>query len=102
MQAISEKKIEVLRKSCHPEVFKRIPVNLIEDFKINHFGNVVMPKDKPFKRITDVTMIINGFPVRGTAYCSRKDNFCKKTGRELALKRAIRSYWKIEKEYYLQ
>jgi hypothetical protein len=99
---ISKKKIEVIKNSCHPEVFKKIPLDLIENFKINHFPLVKIPDDKPFNRFTDVTMIINGFPVRGTAYCSRKDNFCKKTGRELALKRAIRSYWKIEKEYYLQ
>lgn len=46
-------------------------------------------------KCTLATVKLNGQPqMTSTAFCSQKDNFCKSTGRKLALSRAI----KIAKE----
>lgn len=86
---------ERIKALCHPEVFKRVPV--VEGLQIQHGrigeSNILSARGG----CTIVRIVIKGKRFVGSADCSKSDNFCKKTGRELAFKRAIRQYWDYEK-----
>jgi hypothetical protein len=94
-------KIKTLSNMCHPEVFKRLPIHEITHFDIFHdrifpktykaSGGVAAFAAKGGK--TRVILIIANKEYIGISVCSKSDNYCKRTGRELALKRAIRKYW---------
>lgn len=90
---INPKRVKAL---CHPEVFKRIPVNNITELQIQYdriIESSLMQIMSPRGGRTTVKAIIQNDSFEGTANCSMSDNFCKKTGRELAFKRMIREYW---------
>lgn len=90
---------ERIKALCHPEVFKRIPVGEVEKLRVRHIRNNFVYADGSDSEInsrggfTEVEIHINGKVYIGETICSEKDNYCKKTGRELAFKRAIRQYW---------
>lgn len=43
--------------------------------------------------MTTCTLVLsNNKPIVGTAYCSMSDNFCYRTGRQIALERALKQY----------
>lgn len=55
---------------------------------------IVYPRvNSPKGRTTEVIMEIMGKRYFGTSVCGKSDNFCKKTGRKLAILRACRQYW---------
>lgn len=84
---------------CHIEVFRRIPLNLVEELQIRHirFCDDAYTFN-PRGGHTEVDVTIDNIIFEGRAVCSKSDNYCKKTGRELAFKRAIREYWDYVKE----
>lgn len=49
--------------------------------------------NSPKGRTTQVILDIKGKRYFGIAICGKGDNFCKKTGRKLAILRACRQYW---------
>ncbi len=78
-------------------MYKRIPVDEVEYLEIEH-NRIIDRTDKGFKfnsrgGSTEVVLTIKGKKYIGMAVCSPSDNFCKKTGRRLAFRRAVRKYW---------
>lgn len=90
---------EKLRIICGNGIYNNIPVDNIESLDIRYY-RVKVWDDKMFKEIlaskggaTKVTLTINNTEFSGKAICSHSDNYCRKTGRKLALVRAFRNYW---------
>ena len=85
---------ERIRTLCHPEVFKRLPVGEIQEFRLVHVRSFLSNGSVRSRGGTTILKIsIKNIEYQGAAVCSFSDNYCKKTGRELAFKRAIRQYW---------
>lgn len=90
---VNPDRIKVL---CHPEVFKRVPP--LERMMVRHYRNKrCRPPLEPIILSrggrTMVILKIGLVEYTGVTDCSLQDTFCKRTGRELAFKRAIRQYW---------
>ncbi len=88
---------EIIKNLCHIEVYNRIPIDAVEDLKILHqriFDRIDKGYYAPLSRggYTEVVLAIKGKKYIGTAVCSPSDNFCKRTGRRLAFRRAARKY----------
>lgn len=86
---------ERIKALCHPEIFKRIPDNVTK-LQVQHdriIESSLLRIMSPRGGRTTVEAIIEDKKFIGVADCSMSDNFCKKTGRELAFKRMIREYW---------
>lgn len=91
-----------LRKLCGVGIFNNIPVENITVLRITHQRLHDNPATlKPIIAanggFTKVDLVIGNIVFSGEAVCSLSDNFCKKTGRHLALVRAFRKYWKSRK-----
>ena len=85
---------ERIKALCHPEVFKRIPVGEVEQLHIQHIRRSFGDSEFASKGgHTKADFYVDGIKYHGIAVCSNNDNYCKKTGRELAFKRACRHYW---------
>jgi hypothetical protein len=85
--------VELLGRMCHPEVMKRVPLESVDDLHIKHHKL----NDLKGRRVTTVDIMIENKWYYGYARCSKEDNFCKDTGRKLALKRALRQFWDYKK-----
>ncbi len=88
---INQKK---LKDICGRTVYNNIPHEKIELFDISY--NRYVDKDSnvnPKGGQTVCSMKIDGNEYIGLAFCSKKDNFCKKSGRKIAMLRAFTHYW---------
>jgi hypothetical protein len=80
-------------------VYYNVPHDKIELFDIsyNRYVNIETDEVSPKGGQTVCAMKIDGLEYIGLAFCSRKDNFCKKSGRKIAMLRAFSGYWSYVK-----
>lgn len=90
---------EKLKNICGKTVYDNIPHEKIELFDIsyNRYVNNETNEVNPKGGQTVCSMKIDGEEYIGLAFCSKMDNFCKKTGRKIALLRAFTHYWEYIK-----
>jgi hypothetical protein len=86
---------EKLKQICGPTIYNNIPHYKIELFDIsyNRYFDKETEEILPKGGQTVCAMKIDGQEYIGIAFCSKKDNFCKKEGRKIAMLRAFTHYW---------
>ena len=87
-----------LKQLCGIGIYKNIPVENIKELRVTHnrLRNDCRARIEGIESnggFTKVDVVIGIRIFSGEAVCSLDDNFCKKTGRDLALIRAFRKYW---------
>ena len=70
---------------------------VVIQFQYQHFpfhrGFLTGENDQAYSTTCDLE--IDGIPFTGVALCHPSDNFCKETGRKLALQRALDAAWRV-------
>lgn len=93
---------EKLREICGNGIYNNIPIDNIELIDISHHRGIEIRMGEELIAskggATLVFLIIGGETFTGRAFCNHSDNYCRKTGRKLALVRAFRNYWSKVKE----
>ncbi len=88
---------EKLKTICGNGIYNHIPADNIELLDVKHYRLKEWQNGKEAIAskggATSVFLLINGEKFSGKAVCSHLDNYCRKTGRKLALVRAFRKYW---------
>jgi hypothetical protein len=84
-----------LKEICGKTVYDNIPHEKIELFDISYNRYVDKKTDVVSAKggQTVCAMKIDGNEYIGLAFCSKQDNFCKESGRKIAVLRAFTHYW---------
>ncbi len=87
--------MELTKESREAICGKKLLAQMPDDIHIK----IVYPKVKHTKggRRTIAWVIVKDRAYYGSSVCSEEDMFCKKVGRKLAIIRACRKYWELNK-----